>query len=266
MPKLRIRVVLAVLLIALGWGFGCGKLKAKDRLNEGTRAYNRGEYEKAEQLFRESIEASPDFPQARLYLAAAIRAQFVPGGDSEQNKATGRKAIQAYEDVIKYSTNPSDIDAAHAFIADIYKGLEEKEKHREWTLKRINLKNQKDEIRAQSYYTLAVGYWDDSYKITQKYLIPKTNPPQYKAVKEWEKGDEEKVKEAVMKGLQYMEESIKINPKYANCYSYRALLYREQAKLESDEKVKEQLRQKADADIEEFQRLNREAQAAQTEG
>lgn len=257
---------LLILIVALSGSFGCGKLKAKDRLNEGTRAYNKGEYEKAEQLFKESIEASGDFPQARLYYAAAIRAQFLPGGDSEQNKTIGRKAIQAYEDVIKYSPNPTDIDAAHAFIADIYKGLGEYEKQREWVIKRIQLKGQADEVRAQSYYTLAVAFWDDSYKITQKYLIPKTNPPEYKPVKEWEAGDEAKVREIVMKGLQNMEESLKINPKYANCYSYRALLYREQAKLESDPKIKEQLRQKAEADIEEFQKLNREAQAAQAAG
>ena len=82
----------------------------------------------------------------------------------------------------------------------------------------------------------------------------------------FELGDADKVREILMKGLQYMEESLKINPKYANSYSYRGLLYREQAKIETDQKVKDELKEKAEKDIEEFQRLNREAQAQQAGG
>jgi len=256
-------VMVTVFAAAVASSFGCGKLKAKDRLNEGTRAYNKGSYTEAERLFKESIDASPDFPQARLYYAAAVRAQFVPHSDTAENSKIGNRAIEAYQEVIKVSNNPKDIDAAHAFIADVYDGLDQKDKQREWVLKRIQLPGQVDDIRSQSYYTLAVGYWDDSYRVTQRYAIPRTQPTQYKPLKEWETGDVEKVRDIVMKGLQYMEESLKINPKYANSYSYRGLLYREQAKIETDTKVKTDLMEKADRDIEEFQKLNREAQAQQ---
>jgi len=252
---------LAIVLIFAISLTGCGKLLAKDRLNEGTRAYNKGNYVQATKLFEESIAYNPDFPIAKLYYASALRAQYSPGGDSIENKSLGEKAIKAYQDVIKSSNKPQDVDAAHAFIADLYKGLDQKEENRNWVLKRINLPGQTDEIRAQSYYTLAVGYWEDAYKITQKYLIPKTQPAQYKPVKEWETGDEEQVKALLTKGLGYMEDSLKINPKYANCYSYRGLLYREQIKIEVDPKLKEELSEKATRDIEEFQRLNREAAA-----
>lgn len=258
--RLAVAMILAVVFLS---SLGCGKLIAKDRLNEGTRAYNKGNYVQAEKLFQESIEASPDFPQARLYFASAVRAQFVPGSDSDENKKIGQKAIDAYLKVIETNQNQRDIDAAHAFIADIYKGLGDVDRHREWVLKRIQLKDQSDEVRAQSYYTLAVGFWDDSYKITQKYVIPKTQPSAYKPINEWEQGDPDKAREVIMKGLQNMEESLKINPKYANCYSYRSLLYREQAKLEEDPEAREELNQKAEKDIEEFQKLNREAQASQ---
>ena len=93
--------------------------------------------------------------------------------------------------------------------------------------------------------------------------MPRSQPPVYKPIKEWETADVDKSRELVTKGLQFMEESLKINPKYANSYSYRGLLYREQAKLEADPKVKALLLEKADKDIEEFQKLNREAQAEQ---
>ncbi len=253
---------LAIILVFAISLTGCGKLLAKDRLNEGTRAYNKGNYVQATKLFEESINYNPNFPLAKLYYASSLRAQYAPGGDSIENKTLGEKAIKAYQDVIKSSNRPQDIDAAHAFIADIYDGLEQKEENRNWVLKRINLPSQTDEVRAQSYYTLAVGYWKDSYYgVTQKYLIPKTQPPQYKPVNEWEVGDEEKVKTLVTKGLGYMEDSLKINPKYANCYSYRGLLYREQIKLESDPKLKDELTEKANRDTEEFLRLNREAAA-----
>jgi len=235
-------------------------LRAKDRLNEGTRAYNKGNYAQAEKLFRESIELNPNFPQAKLYYAASVRAQYSPGGDSLENKAMGEKAIKGYQDVIASSTNQRDVDAAHAFIAELYKGLGQEEEHRNWLLKRIQLPGQNDEVRAQTYYTLAVGFWEESYKITQKYLIPRSQPPAYKPPREWEAGDSEKVKDVLMRGLQHMEESLKINPKYANCYSYRALLYREQSKNETDKAIKTELEDKASKDIEEFQKLNREQQ------
>lgn len=254
---------LAIILIFTISLTGCGKLIAKDKLNEGTRAYNKGNYVQAEKLFEESISYNPNFPLAKLYYASALRAQYSPGGDSIENKTLGEKAIKAYQDVIASSDKPVDVDAAHAFIADLYKGLEQKEENRNWVLKRINLPNQKDDIRAQSYYTLAVGYWEDAYKTTQKYLIPKTQPAQYKPTKEWEAGDEEQVKALITKGLGYMEDSLKIDPKYANCYSYRGLLYREQIKIETDPKLKEELTEKANRDIEEFQKLNREAAAQQ---
>ncbi|MEW6730911.1 MAG: hypothetical protein AB1489_06215 [Acidobacteriota bacterium] len=260
---LRVALVLA-LAITSAASLGCNKLRAKDRLNEGTRAYNRGSYPEAEKLFKESIDFNPELIQARLYYAAAVRAQYLPGGESAENVAIGNKAIKAYTEVITTTKEQKHIDAAHAFIAELHKGLGQKEEHRNWVLKRIQLPNQTDEVRAQSYYTLSVGYWEDSYTITQKYLIPRTQPPAYKPLKEWEQGDVEKVRDLVMKGLQHMEESLKIDPKYANSYSYRGLLYREQAKIETDVKVKAELAEKADKDIEEFQRLNREAQAQQT--
>src|ERR1044071_1926523 len=114
--RLAITLALAVMLIS---SFGCGKLRAKDRLNEGTRAYNKGNYSQAEKLFKESIDFNPAFPTAKLYYAAAVRAQYLPGGDSIENKAIGERAIKAYQDVIASSRNARDIDAAHAFIAEL---------------------------------------------------------------------------------------------------------------------------------------------------
>lgn len=258
---LRLAIVLAC-AVTLASSFGCGKLRAKDRLNEGTRAYNNGSYAEAEKLFKESIDFNPDFPVAKLYYAASVRAQYLPGSDSAENLAIANKAIKAYQDVIASSKKPTDIDAAHAFIADIYKNMGQVEEARNWMLKRIQLPGQTDDVRAKSYYTLAVGYWEDAYKITQKYAIPRSQPPAFKPIKEWEAGDNEKVRDMVTKGLQHMEESLKVNPKYPDCYSYRNLLYLELAKIETDPKSKSELEDKAAKDREEFQRLQREIQAA----
>src|SRR5438094_89199 len=104
---LRLAIILAFAVVLLT-SFGCGKLRAKDRLNEGTRAYNKGSYAEAERLFRESIEFNPNFPQAKLYYAASVRAQYLPGADSAENVAIGNKAIKAYQDVIASSKNPRD--------------------------------------------------------------------------------------------------------------------------------------------------------------
>jgi hypothetical protein len=260
--RLRIAITL-ILLLALVPSFGCARLRAKDRLNEGARAYNKGNYVEATRLFKESIDLSNDFPKAKIFYAASLRAQFSPGGESPENKALAEQAIKAYQDIIATSPDPADVDIAHTFIAELYNGLGNLEENRNWTLKRVQLKGQTDQVRSLSYYALAVTYWKESYDITQKYVIPRSQPLAYRVPEEWEAGDVEKARDAVMKGLQNMEESLKVNPNYADSYSYRNLLYKEQMKFETDPQIKSELADKAAKDEEEFQRLNRENQAGQ---
>ena len=59
---------------------GCNKLKARDQLNKGVKAYRNANYEEAIEKFKNAVEFDPDLKVAKLYLATAYAQQYVPGG------------------------------------------------------------------------------------------------------------------------------------------------------------------------------------------
>ena len=65
---------------------GCGfisKLRARDSLNKGVRAFTEQKYEQAAQYFETAIRLDPEFEVARMYLATTYTSQFVPGSPDQ---------------------------------------------------------------------------------------------------------------------------------------------------------------------------------------
>ena len=53
------------------------KLKARDELNKGVKAFTENDYAKATDFFKEAVRLDPEFEVARMYLATAYTQQFV---------------------------------------------------------------------------------------------------------------------------------------------------------------------------------------------
>ena len=68
---------------------GCTKLRARDSLSKGVRAFRDAKYETAVEFFKSAVNLDPDLLNAHLYLATAYASQYVPGGESPENKALG---------------------------------------------------------------------------------------------------------------------------------------------------------------------------------
>src|SRR2546425_168562 len=89
--------IVVVVVLALGGFFGWqafgNKLKARDQLVKGVRAYKNAQYTSAIEHFKTSIGLDPELQNARLYLATAYANQFIPGAESEENLKTGQTAI-----------------------------------------------------------------------------------------------------------------------------------------------------------------------------
>ncbi|MCS6816217.1 MAG: tetratricopeptide repeat protein [Blastocatellia bacterium] len=238
--------ILALLGITQGPDF-YRMVKAKDRLNNGAVAYERGDYDEAIRLFKEAVDLYPNMEQARLYYAAGLFAKF----NLTNEKPLALEAMKIYEDV--YQKNPNSADAI-AYLAVIHKNLadlaeteEEREQHmekyREWTLKRLDLPGLDNKAKAEIYYTLGQGYWQESFQITQPYQV--NRPPQPVT---WNVPESEvpKVKALVQKGMEYLNKAVELNPEYGDAWAYINLLYREQAKVEKDPKVRAELTRLAD--------------------
>src|SRR4029077_5414504 len=98
-------LTLAAVALALFSSMGCDKLKARDQLNKGVKAYKDNHYEQAIDHFQSAVQLDPSLINARMYLATAYVSQYIPGVDSPDNLRTADEAIKEYQRVI--DMNPS---------------------------------------------------------------------------------------------------------------------------------------------------------------
>src|ERR1700733_2564483 len=118
-------IVLAAALIALvtlttGCGSFISKLRARDNLNRGVRAFTATHYTDAVEDFKKAVELDPDFPTARLYLATAYMSQYIPGADSPENKQFASSAMDQFVKVLAGNPDPVSKLLATQSIANIY--------------------------------------------------------------------------------------------------------------------------------------------------
>jgi tetratricopeptide (TPR) repeat protein len=266
-----IAIVTALGLATGGCGF-VNKLVAKDKLNNGARAFNRGHYDEAETYFKGALDYDPENPNALLFYAMTKNAEF----KRQTNEENGMAAIDAYQKLIDSPlAAPDKKDKAHAFIAEVYRGMAEtlnpseempkiqgyRDKRREWLLKRVNLPDQSPEVQAEMLYAIGQGYWEEANFIIKAHQKQGTDPregPQYE-VPEPEKS---KALDLIRKGHEYLQQAISKNPKYAFAYAYEKILYSLENRITTDPARKQELLKKANEAEEKFRQVNAENQAA----
>src|ERR1051325_9951275 len=91
----------AAIVAAAALSSGCSmvnKLRAKSQLNDGAQAYRNKNFSEAQEHFQKALELNPEQPNARLFIARSIHAQYKPGVEQPQNIDKAREAIKAYQD------------------------------------------------------------------------------------------------------------------------------------------------------------------------
>jgi tetratricopeptide (TPR) repeat protein len=222
-------LLLALLALATP---GCGvinTLRAKNSLNDGVREFNKGKYQQAEEKFAHALDLSPSLTNAQLFYARALNAQF----DQNLTEELGKKTIGAYDDIInKNADKPDAVDQALAFKANIYNQLtrvnpdksgEYRQHQRETLEKRATVSSATTKTKADVYYTLGVGYWQESYDMNAGYLSHNRPVPPNVL---------EKMKPLVQKAHEYLQKAISVDPNYANAWFYEKLVYIEEMKYE----------------------------------
>lgn len=215
---------------------GCGvvnSLRAKNSLNDGVREFNKGKYQLAEEKFARSLELNPELTNAQLFYARALNAQF----DQSLTDDLGKKTIDAYDDIIsKNADNPDAVDQALAFKANIYNQLtranpdradEYRARQRETLEKRATLPSASAKTKADVYYTLGVGYWQESYDLNASYVSHNKPIPQNIL---------DKMPPLVERAFKYLDMAIQVDPNYANAWFYKKLVYIERMKYSPKER------------------------------
>lgn len=233
LSQTRIAIVLAVLVVTSS---GCGiinRIRAKNELNEAARTYREGHFEEAEQHSRRALELDPNSKSAPSFIARTIHAQYRPGVNSPENIAKANEAIQAYQVILQ--RDPRN-DEAYKAIAYLYGATKDEDKLRSWISARANDASVDGEKRAEAYVVLASKDWDCSFKITElpankTTTLNEGNRASVAYKKPTDQKEFDSAQGCVKRGLEEIENAIKLDPNSESAWSYKTNLLLEAKKL-----------------------------------
>jgi len=232
LSQTRIVIALAILVVSTSGCSLVNRIRAKNQLNEAARAYHDGHFEEAEQYSRKALELDPDSKTAPLFIARTIHAQYKPGVQAPENLAKANEAIKAYQVVLE--RNPKS-DEAYKAIAYLYGATKDTEKLRGWISARANDGSVPAEKRAEAYVVLASQDWDCSFKITElpsnqtKTLVNNKMTIAYK--KPANQKDFDTAQACMKRGLEEVDNAIKLDPNSEPAWSYKTNLLIEAVRL-----------------------------------
>jgi len=228
---------LAVLAVVVVSSSGCGvvnRIRSKNQLNEAARAYREAHFEEAEQHSRRALELDPDNKTAPLFIARIVHREYRPGVNTPDNIAKARQAIDEYKKLL--DKEPKNEEAYKA-VASLLQALKEDEAQRAWIMKRAVDGNADADKRSEAYVVLASKDWHCSNEITDLPGNKTTtvDPTNNKATVSYTKPKEEKdfqaAKMCVTRGIEEIENAIKLDPNSEAAWSYKTNLLLENSKL-----------------------------------
>jgi tetratricopeptide (TPR) repeat protein len=251
--RLNSKWLAVLLLLAVMPMSGCGfmsKLRARDYLNKGVKAFTDQKYEYAAQYFQKTVELDPNFEIARMYLATSYSAQFVPGSTDPKSEQMAIKAIEAFKAVVEHAKDPAKPNKdAMISIASLFYQQKKYAESKLWCDKVLGV----DPKNAEAYYRVAVMDYDDVVEKTgiQGENVEFMNPEDKKAAIA-------KIEE----GLGYIAKAVESRPSYFDALEYQNLLWREKAKFETNAAAKAELIHQADMVALKSLELRRKSQEA----
>lgn len=237
MNKTLRMLTLAAVALALISSLGCDKLKARDQLNKGVKAYKDNHYEQAIDHFQQSVRLDPSLINARMYLATAYVSQYIPGVDDPDNLRTAQSAIDEYQKVI--AMNPSrdqKVNSAKG-IAYLYLNMKKWDDAKKF----YRMASDLDPNDPEPYYSVGVIDWTACYQprmeeraklgMKPEEHLSASNKDQKKVCAEL------KVKNApaIQEGIDSLNKAIQLRPDYDDAMAYMNLMYREKADVECDD-------------------------------
>lgn len=261
--KLTLVLALASLVLLAG---GCNKLKARDELNKGVRAYKAGNFETAINHFRLANELDPDLLNAAVYLATATAGQCVQGSPTEENKKICMAAIAEFEKVLE--KDPGNVTAL-AYIAQLYFGLAGGAGPANWEEARALFEKSKefrrrliqvDPRNPEHYYSIGVIDWTVAYTQNAKMKAQLGRRPDEPLPPRNRRDLTEQNTALVEEGIEVLRKAIDINPNYLDAIAYLNLIYRQKADIVESAQEREQWLDAADDMHERYQKLREELQ------
>jgi tetratricopeptide (TPR) repeat protein len=236
----------AVVVTAVVAGGGCDRLRARDKLNKGVQAYKAGQTDLAIEDFKTAKDLEPKLTNARLYLATAYSAQYIPGAPSPENVRNGQQAAQEFKDIL--ADDPANLSAIDGLGSILYnmaggppfdpKMMEESKSYHQ---KHIQLKPDDPE----PYYWVGVIDWSlafrgnrdmrEEYNKTAKKSIRDTDP----APPALATAFQQKYGTVVDEGIASLQKAMQLRTDYDDAMAYLNLLYRQKADMETSPEARD---------------------------
>ncbi len=221
------------------------KNRARDRLNAGVQAFKSGEYDQAIEDFKQAKMLDPSFLNARLYLATAYAAQFIPGAPGEENTRMGEQAIEEFKGVLDIDPkNLSAIDGIGSILYHMAGTPFDAAKFKEsksYQLKHIQIKPD-DHV---PYYWIGVIDWGIAFH-ANKSLREEYNRLEPSQIKDSDPMPitlaarfREQVGMVVDEGIENLKKAMELQPEHDDAMAFLNLLYRQKAELEPTPELRE---------------------------
>jgi len=235
--------VLLALLLSVPLLTGCSKVQARAEMKKGNSLYAQESYRDALQQFQRGLELDPSATFAWRSVGLTALALFKPGDESPENKKYADTSIDAFQ---KYLADYPDDDKIRDYLlstfvntkryADALAALDKMEQAQTTPEGKAKIQASKVRILVQQ------DRLDEASKLAAAYNGPDKADLLYTiAVTDWGKSfnatadmDPTQRAQFVDKGLQALDQALKIKPQYFEAMVYYSLLYREKAKIDTD--------------------------------
>ncbi len=227
--KLSLRIVVLVGAAAILFSAtGCDKLRARDQLNKGVASFKNARYEQATEHFKNAVTLDPSLQNAKLYLAAAYFAQYIPGVDSPENLQNANAAIEQYNSVLE--KDPKNVNSIKG-IAILDLQMKKFDEAKNYYRKAVEL----DPNDPEAYYSVGVIDWTQAYQPRMEArgklgIRPDEPLKDKKACAKLR----EQSSSVIEEGLDNLNKAVQLRADYDDAMAYINLLYREKADRECD--------------------------------
>ena len=162
-------------------------------------------------------------------------AELIAQGKTHYRAARFKQAMVQFEAALKQE--PQNDEALGLAAITAFR-LDNQVQSRGYFLRRAELPNQKDSVKAFCYYRMALTYWRDAHDIVAKYGDIEDG----KLVYNLPDREYSNAKYNITNGLQYVDHAIAITNNYAEAYNIKNLLHAEAALAEKDDRLAKEYR------------------------
>ena len=233
-------LALGVLLLS---GIGCNQLKARTRIRDAASAYQREDYPKACPLYEQALKLMPGDLELKRTLAFCYMAWYKPLDESADNKALIDKGAKLFREIL--SATPNDEKVREALLS-LYLNAN-RYVDAISVLKNQLQKNPRDEelIKQIASLYLRAGELETAFSWYEKWsqAAPSNPEPWYtigslcwsKTYCEANRCEDpnlslEKRQVLIKRGLDALQNALKVRSNHCETLAYMNLLYREKSK------------------------------------